>query len=88
MLSGWFESHKRYPEEARQRGEEGAAVLSFRVDRFGRVLGYSVVRSTGFADLDAGVDAMMRGAALPPFPPAMRQSEIEVSVTIRFGIAR
>lgn len=88
LLSGWLESHKRYPEEARQRGEEGRAVLRFRVDRYGRVLDYSVVSSTGFADLDAAVEAMMRGAMLPPFPPSMTSPEIEVSVTIRFGLAR
>ena len=88
MLSSWLETHKRYPEEARQRGEEGRAVLRFRVDRSGRLLDYSVVSSTGFGDLDQSVETMMRGAVLPPFPPSMTTSEIEVSVTIRFGLAR
>jgi len=88
LLSGWLESHKRYPEDARQRGEEGRAVLRFRVDRSGRVLDYAVVSSTGFADLDAAVTTMMRGATLPPFPPSMSMPEIEVSVTIRFGLSR
>src|SRR5262249_36435927 len=40
MISAWFESHKHYPEAARQRGEEGGVKLRFRVDRFGRVLDY------------------------------------------------
>jgi periplasmic protein TonB len=88
MLSNWLESHKRYPDAARQRGEEGRAVLRFRVDRNGRVIDYAVVSSTGFADLDAAVESMMRGATLPPFPPSMTTPEIEVSVTIRFGLAR
>jgi protein TonB len=87
LLSSWLESHKRYPEAARQRGEEGRAILRFRVDRMGRVLSYSVVSSTGFADLDAAVDNMMRGASLPPFPPNMTEPEIEVSVTIRYGLS-
>jgi len=88
ILSSWLQTHKRYPEEARQRGEEGRAVLRFRVDRSGRVLDYSVVSSTGFADLDAAVGSMMRGAMLPSFPPSMTEPEIEVSVTIRFGLSR
>jgi periplasmic protein TonB len=88
LLSNWLETHKRYPDEARQRGEEGRAVLRFRVDRMGRVLDYSVVSSTGFADLDAAVESMMRGATLPPFPPSMPEPQIEVSVTIRFGLSR
>jgi periplasmic protein TonB len=88
LLSGWLEAHKRYPEDARQRGEEGRAVLRFRVDRYGRVLNYQVVSSTGYGDLDQSVENMMRGATMPPFPPSMREPEIEVSVTIRFGLAR
>jgi TonB family protein len=86
-LSAWLESHKRYPESARSRGEEGRAVLRFRVDRMGRVLNYALVGSTGFSDLDASIDAMMRGATLPPFPADMTASDVEVSVTVRFDLA-
>ena len=41
MISAWLEGHKRYPELARQRGEEGSAPLRFRIDRSGRVVDYS-----------------------------------------------
>jgi len=88
LLSAWLESHKRYPESARARGEEGRAVLRFRVDRSGRVLNYALAASTGFADLDAAIDAMMRGATLPPFPADMAASDVEVSVTVRFSLTR
>jgi protein TonB len=87
-LSAWLERHKQYPERARARGEEGQAVLRFRVDRSGRVLGFSIVRSTGYPDLDAAVDRMMRGAVLPPFPADMTAAEIDVSVPVRFALAR
>jgi protein TonB len=87
-LSAWLESHKRYPDSARSRGEEGRAVLRFRVDRAGRVLNYAVVSSTGYADLDGSIDAMMRGAAMPPFPSDMTASDVEVSVTVRFALTR
>lgn len=88
MLSAWLESHKRYPESAREHGEEGRAVLRFRVDRSGRVLNYAVASGTGYADLDAAIDAMMRGATLPPFPADMTASDVEVSVTLRFSLTR
>jgi periplasmic protein TonB len=89
MISAWLEAHKHYPESARERGEEAGGVkLRFRVDRFGRVLDYRLLESTGYADLDAGIDQMMRGAQLPPFPSGMTQSEIEVSVKLRFKLAR
>ena len=58
------------------------------IDRTGRVLDYAVVSSSGFADLDQAVQNMMRGAVLPPFPPSMTSPEIEISVTIRFGLTQ
>ena len=88
LLSAWLESHKRYPDAARQRGEEGRAVLRFSVDRSGRVLDYAVTSSSGYPDLDQSVEEMMRGATLPPFPVGMPQREMQVSVTIRFSLRR
>jgi protein TonB len=87
-LAAWLNAHKRYPESARQRSEEGRAVLRFRVGRDGRVLDYAIVSGTGHADLDAALDRMMRGAAMPPFPADMTASEIEVTLTIRFGLSQ
>jgi periplasmic protein TonB len=88
LLSAWLESHKRYPDPARQRGEQGNAVLLFEVDRNGRVIDYAVTKSSGYPDLDASVEEMMRGATLPPFPAEMPQPRMQVSVTIRFSLRR
>jgi periplasmic protein TonB len=88
LLSAWLESHKRYPDAARQRGEEGRAVLRFSVDRSGRVLDFAVTTSSGYPDIDQSVEEMMRGATLPPFPVGMPQPEMQVSVTIRFSLRR
>jgi periplasmic protein TonB len=87
-LSEWLESHKRYPESAREQGEEGRAVLRFVVERSGRVADFAVIKSSGYPDLDAALDTMMRGATLPPFPAGMEQPSIEVAVTIRFSLGR
>jgi protein TonB len=86
LLSAWLENHKRYPDAARQRGEEGRAVLRFEVDRSGRVIDYAVAKSSGYPDLDASIEEMMRSAILPPFPAGMTQPRIDVSVTIRFSL--
>jgi protein TonB len=88
LLSAWLESHKRYPDAARQRGEEGRAVLRFSVDRSGRVLDFAVTSSSGYPDLDQSVEEMMRGATLPPFPVGMPQPQMQISVTIRFSLRR
>jgi periplasmic protein TonB len=88
LLSGWLESHKRYPDAARQRGEEGRAVLRFSVARSGRVIDFAVTSSSGYPDLDQSVEEMMRGATLPPFPAGLPQQDMQVSVTIRFSLRR
>jgi protein TonB len=85
-LLEWLEAHKRYPAAARARGEEGSALLRFRIDRSGRVLDYAVVKSTGYRDLDAAVAEMMRGAILPAFPPAMPEQSLTILVPIRFSL--
>jgi protein TonB len=88
MLSAWFERHKRYPETARARGEEGRVGLTFRVAPSGQVLNFSITGSSGYPELDAAVAAMMRGATLPPFPPDMSADDVQVTVSIRFGLSR
>jgi protein TonB len=88
LLSAWLESHKRYPESARERGEEGHAVLRFVVDRSGRVLDYAVTSSSGYPDLDQSIEEMMRGAILPPFPANMPEQRKDFAVTIRFSLRR
>ena len=88
LISAWLESHKRYPDSARERGEEGSVGLRFRVDRYGRVIGYALLNSSGYADLDQGIEEMINGAQLPPFPPSMAMSQIDVSVRIGFSLTR
>jgi protein TonB len=88
LLSAWLESHKRYPDSARQRGEQGHAILRFAVDRTGRVLNFALAQSSGFPDIDASIEEMMRNATLPPFPATMTQPRIDVSVTVRFSLTR
>lgn len=85
-MSAWLQSHKTYPDEARQKGEEGSALVKFTVDRGGRVLEFALVRGTGSASLDAAVGRMLTGAQLPAFPAAMTQDQTTVTVQIRYAL--
>jgi periplasmic protein TonB len=78
---------KRYPHAAQSRKEEGVVLLSFSLDRSGHVLAHSIARSSGHAELDDEVMAMiMRADPLPPFPESMPQTRVDLTVPIRFSL--
>jgi len=82
-----LQRHKRYPPQAQSRNEEGVVLLSFSLDRSGNVLAHRIAKSSGYADLDDEVMAMiMRAAPLPPFPPSMPQAQLDLTVPIRFSL--
>jgi protein TonB len=62
-------------------------MLSFSVDRNGRVLAHEIVRSSGHPELDKEVVSMIeRAQPLPPFPPSMPQAKLDLTVPIRFSL--
>jgi protein TonB len=78
---------KRYPGGAGTRREQGVVTLSFSVNRSGRVLGRRIVRSSGYSALDQEALATIeRAQPLPPFPAAMTQSVIHLTVPIHFAL--
>jgi len=82
-----LQRYKRYPNEAQSRNEQGVVLLSFSMDRSGHVLAHSIARSSGFADLDAEVVAMiLRADPLPAFPATMTEARLDLTVPIRFSL--
>ena len=78
---------KRYPPEAQSRNEQGVVVLSFSLDRDGRVLARRIAKSSGYAELDNEVIAMItRAEPLPPFPASMPEQRLDLTVPIRFSL--
>jgi protein TonB len=86
-VSAHLQRYKQYPSAARTQREEGVVVVAFSVDRNGHVLSQHITRSSGLADLDQEVLAMLRRAQpLPAFPPSMTQSRVDLTVPIRFSL--
>jgi periplasmic protein TonB len=82
-----LEQYKRYPSDAQSRGVEGVVMLSFSVDRNGRVLAHEIARSSGHPELDKEVVSMIeRAQPLPPFPPSMPEAKLDLTVPIRFSL--
>jgi protein TonB len=86
-LIATLERSKRYPSEARARGEQGVAQLAFSIDRQGGVHHARIVHSSGSELLDRETLAVVeRAQPLPPPPPELAGAEIAIVVPIRYSI--
>jgi periplasmic protein TonB len=80
-----LEHHKRYPAEARARGEQGITRLAFRVAGDGHLISSRIVASSGSAALDQETLALLqRAQPFPPPPPQLVGSEL--TVPLRYSI--
>jgi len=88
-LASWLARHKRYPRAARRRNLEGVATLSFTVNAAGNVLRYEVVKSSGYEVLDREVVNMLqRAEPLPSLPRDLGRATLDITIPIRFELAR
>jgi protein TonB len=85
-ILAWLHRNKRYPSQARRSGQQGSVTVRFTLDRMGRVLSSSVVRSSGHSILDGEARALLRRGRMPPMPAAMQQSRLTITVPIRFQL--
>ncbi len=85
-LAGWIRSRTRYPDAARQRGEQGAVVISFTVGRDGQVTDALLRQRSGSDTLDQAALAMFRAARVPAFTPDMEAAQVTISVPVRYRL--
>ena len=80
----WAEIVRRqiYPDGARERGITGKVEVRFTVGPDGHIANHALTHSSGDAELDGEVNAMMAAVAAPP-PPGGRFTG---AVTIYFGL--
>jgi protein TonB len=76
QLMAHLERRKRYPPGARSRGERGTVFVRFTIDASGNVQSVNLSRSSGHAELDQEVLAMVRRASPVPAPPPGVQRDI------------
>lgn len=86
-LARHFNRFKRYPALSRRLREQGTAALRFTVDRSGKVLTYSLAKSSGFPVLDEATLEMIRLAQpLPPVPASIVQDPFMAVILIEFSL--
>jgi protein TonB len=82
-----IEKAKRYPAQARAGGQEDTVQILIRVDRSGRILGGTVIKSKGYAALDKeAIDLLRRIRKIEPPPDSIRGAVIERIVGLRFSL--
>jgi protein TonB len=86
-LTAALRKRLRYPDVARSHGIDGMATLRFTMDRSGRIMISTVVRSAGHPALDqAAIAAASPGSFLPAAPAALPQQQFTISVPLRFNL--
>jgi protein TonB len=86
-LAAHIERFKRYPPEARARGQRGAARVSFTIERDGRLRESHIVKSSGWQELDRETLAMLTRAQPMPKPPGdVQTGDLSRAVTVEFNI--
>jgi len=85
LVSAHLRRHQQYPSDARSRGEQGTATVSFSLDGGGRVTGVRLVRGSGISSIDSEVTAMVRRASPFPAPPSGRGASFTVPVSFRLN---
>jgi protein TonB len=86
-LVAHIERFKRYPAEARARGDHGMARIAFTIDRDGWVRESRILETSGSPELDRECLAMLARAQPMPKPPRQVQtSELSFVVPVRFNI--
>lgn len=84
LVAAHLARHKRYPSEARGRGEQGSTTVSFRIDGSGQVTSVRLVRGSRIASFDQEAQAMVRRAS--PFPPPPSGRPIIFTVPVSFHL--
>jgi periplasmic protein TonB len=86
-LVAHLERFKRFPPAAQRRGEQGVVLMRVTLAHGGTVLSMTMVRGSGYADLDEEAQAWMtRAAPLPAAPPEIKAQQLEIVVPLRFTL--
>jgi protein TonB len=83
-LDAWIDAHLDYPEESRRRGEQGAVLVRMTVARDGRLIDFTLLRGSGYEELDDATRAMFRNARLPAAPLDSDPPQATLSKPVRY----
>jgi protein TonB len=80
IVAAHLARYKQFPSDARSRGDQGTATVTFGLDGGGRVTSVRLARGSGVASIDQETQAMVRRASPFPAPPDGRAQSFTVPV--------
>lgn len=86
QVLAYLAREKQYPRAARARRQEGVAKLRFRVNKEGKVVSYTLEKSSGYSLLDREVVAMIERIKRFPPPPSKGGQVVELVVPVQFNL--
>lgn len=87
LLASHLQRFKQYPADARGRGEQGVASVTFTTTRDGRVTSSRLAKSSGYPALDRETVALVqRAQPLPAFPPEVAARSDTFTVPFSYTI--
>jgi TonB family protein len=85
QLAAHLDRHKRYPSDRNNKNAE--IVVSFVLDRTGRILSSNVVRGSGDASFDeAALATLRRSNPVPPPPPLVADEGLSFTMPVVFKV--
>lgn len=86
-LNAHLARFKQYPSLARQRDQQGVAMLYFAIDAAGRVTAARIERTSGYEPLDeAALEMVWRAQPLPPILAGLGRSSLALVVPVQFSL--
>jgi len=85
-LSDYVETHKYYPTQAAENGEEGTSVVRATIARDGTVKDVSLVESSGSRMLDLAWMSLFRAKHLAPFPDDMKENQRDFTLSMDYEL--
>jgi protein TonB len=80
LVAAHLARYKQFPSDARSRGDQGTATVTFGLDGGGRVTSVRLARGSGVSSIDQETQAMVRRASPFPAPPDGRAQSFTVPV--------
>ncbi len=81
LVAAHLARYKQFPADARGRGDQGTATVTFSLDGRGNVTSVRIARSSGSASLDRETQAMVHRASPFPAPPLGRGTSFTVPIS-------